>query len=68
MIKLDNIEENLRIIEDRAPMVVLEYRDKLKDRIKDLLEGNIELDEDRLSNEVAFFLQIKAVLMKKLLG
>ncbi len=55
MIKLDNIEENLRIIEDRAPMVVLEYRDKLKDRIKDLLEGNIELDEDRLSNEVAFF-------------
>lgn len=36
-------------------MVVLEYRDKLKDRIKDLLEGNIELDEDRLSNEVAFF-------------
>jgi len=55
LIKLDNIEENLRIIEDRAPMVVLEYRDKLKDRIKDLLEGNIELDEDRLSNEVAFF-------------
>ena len=36
-------------------MIVLEYRDKLRERIKDLLDNNASLDEERLSNEVAFF-------------
>lgn len=55
LIKLDNIQEELMNIEERSPMIVLEYRDKLRERIKDLLENNASLDEERLSNEVAFF-------------
>ncbi|MEW8972758.1 MAG: YicC/YloC family endoribonuclease [Tissierellaceae bacterium] len=55
LVKLDNIQEELINIEERSPMIVLEYRDKLRERIKDLLDNNASLDEERLSNEVAFF-------------
>lgn len=53
--KIDNIEGLVNKIEARAPFVVLDYKLKFKERIKNLLEDNIALDEDRLSNEVAFF-------------
>lgn len=53
--KVDNIEGFVNKIEERAPFVVLDYKLKLKERIKNLLEDNIVLDEDRFSNEVAFF-------------
>nr|WP_262430098.1 YicC/YloC family endoribonuclease [Paratissierella segnis] len=53
--KIDNIEGFVQKIEDRAPVVVLDYKAKLKERIKNLLEDNVPIDEDRLSNEVAFF-------------
>lgn len=55
LVKLDNIQEELINIEERSPMIVLEYKDKLRERIKDLLDNNASLDEERLSNEVAFF-------------
>ena len=38
----------------RAPSVVAEYRDKLKARIQEALDG-VEIDESRLLNETAFF-------------
>ena len=41
-------------VEGRAPMVVVETRDRLHRRIQDLL-GETELDEARLAQEVAFF-------------
>lgn len=53
--KIDNIEGFVNKIEERAPSVVLDYKLKLKERIKTLLEDNVVLDEDRFSNEVAFF-------------
>lgn len=53
--KLDTIEENLNMIENRAPKIVLEYKSRLSQRIKELLDNNTLLDEDRLNNEVAFF-------------
>lgn len=53
--KLLYIEETADKIKERSPQVVLEYRDKLKERIKVLLEDNAVLDEERLSSEVAFF-------------
>lgn len=53
--KIINIESYIDKIEVRAPLVVIEYKDKLRDRIKELLDKNIVLDEERLSNEVAFF-------------
>ncbi len=53
--KLCTIEEIGDKIEKRSPDVVLEYKDKLKERIKVLLEDNVILDEDRIASEVAFF-------------
>ncbi|MDD2446575.1 MAG: YicC family protein [Tissierellia bacterium] len=53
--KLHNIEVSVQAIEERAPTVVLEYKEKLKERIIGILEDNIQLDEEKLLNEVAFF-------------
>lgn len=65
LLKLENIQRELDIIENRAPMLGEEYRDRLRERVRELLDDDIILDEDRLSNEVAFLL-IKVVLMKRL--
>ncbi|NLW23173.1 MAG: YicC family protein [Tissierellia bacterium] len=53
--QLDNIEGMLQEIKNRSPLVVLEYKEKLKERIKELLDGDCNLDEDRLNYEVVFF-------------
>lgn len=53
--KLNNIEQSLFYIVERSPFVVIEYKEKLKERIKDLLDNNMILDEDRINSEVAFF-------------
>ena len=42
-------------IDERAPFVVEEYRTKLDDRIRHLLEGKTVVDESRLAVEVALF-------------
>lgn len=55
MKKLDNIEREVNLIAERAPSVVLEYKERLRDRIKNLLDDNVSLDEERLCNEIAFF-------------
>jgi uncharacterized protein (TIGR00255 family) len=49
--RLRIIEEHLDWIEARAPRVVEEYRKKLKDRIRQVLNGR-EIDESRLAQEV----------------
>ncbi|WP_148137807.1 YicC/YloC family endoribonuclease [Candidatus Formimonas warabiya] len=41
-------------IEERSPLVVQEYRDKLAQRVQDLL-AEVQIDEAKLANEVAFF-------------
>ena len=38
----------------RSPLVVADYREKLAQRIQDVL-GEVEIDQDKLLNEVAFF-------------
>jgi uncharacterized protein (TIGR00255 family) len=48
------IKENLDIIEARSPKLVIQYKQKLSDRIKELLEDKV-IDENRLSQEVAIF-------------
>ena len=53
--KLENIENSIFYIVDRSPSVVIEYKSKLKERINDLLDNNISLDEDKINSEVAFF-------------
>lgn len=55
LLKLENIESNVKEIEVRSPLVVLEYKEKLQERIRTLIEDRTVLDEDKLNNEVVFF-------------
>ncbi|NLO82209.1 MAG: YicC family protein [Clostridiales bacterium] len=48
------IKDMLSDIEKRAPYIVDEYREKLRSRLKDIIEGT-GLDENRFNMEVAFF-------------
>ena len=49
-----NIEEYLNKAKRRAPKVVEDFRLKVEERIRELL-GEVEVDEAKLLNEVAFF-------------
>lgn len=42
-------------IEERSPIIVNEYKEKLWNRIEELLGGKYEVDESMLANEVAIF-------------
>ena len=52
--RIDNIAQMHAIIIEKAPEVVLSYKAKLEDRIKELLDRQI-VDESRLATEVVFF-------------
>lgn len=49
-----NIEIELEKVKQRVPEVVTEYRQKLFERVKVLLDG-VEVDQAKLLNEVTFF-------------
>ena len=48
------LEGNLVAIEAQAPIVVENYRKKITERVQTILE-NVEIDQNKLVNEVAFF-------------
>lgn len=52
--KIDGISSCLTKVKNKAPEVVTEYYEKIKSRVQELLEG-VEIDENRLASEVAFF-------------
>lgn len=52
--RMDVIEELRNGIFERAPIVVEEYRQKLKQRVEEALK-DVKYDEARLLNEVAFY-------------
>lgn len=52
---LVEIEKVLLAIEARSPSVVVEYKEKLKSRISDLLDNDISIDDEKLSHEVVYF-------------
>lgn len=52
--KLDIMLEALEVIKDKTPLIVASYKEKLENRIHDLLE-NISVDETRLAIEVVLF-------------
>ena len=54
IMRLELIKGYLGDIEKRAPIVVAEYKEKLKNRI-DIICEDIEVDEGRLAQEVAIF-------------
>lgn len=52
----DTIERELNKISARAGQVVLEYHDRLRDRVQELLAAaRLELDSDTLAREVAIY-------------
>ena len=52
--RLDLIKNYFDMIEERSPLVVTEYKEKLKNRI-DAISEDLEVDESRLAQEVALF-------------
>lgn len=53
--RTDLIEGIVESITERAPMLEKEYADKLRARIKELLDGCAEVPEERILVEAAFF-------------
>ena len=52
--KLVIIQETLNKIKKQAPLVVLEYRQKLENRLKELIHDQ-DIDDSRLATEIALF-------------
>ena len=52
--KLDGILEDVEAIEKRSPEIVQEYREKLEEKVQELL-GDTQIDENRLATEIVLF-------------
>ena len=52
--KLDEMLENVAYISQRSPQIVGEYRKKLEDKVKELLE-DVHIEESRLATEITIF-------------
>ncbi len=52
--KCESIEELVNKVEERAPFVVEDYKDRLENRLQELLE-NANIEENRIATEVAVF-------------
>ena len=52
--KLDYMLELVAYIEERSPRILAEYREKLEEKVKELL-GTASIDEGRIATEVTIF-------------
>lgn len=52
--KLERMDENVTLIETRYPQIVAEYRRKLEEKVKELLQ-DVQIDEGRIAAEVVIF-------------
>lgn len=52
--KLDGMLRNVDFISSRSPQIIAEYKEKLEEKVKDLLEDT-KVDENRLLMEVTIF-------------
>lgn len=52
--KIGNVERMLEQVKEYAPQVAEQYREKLRTRVTEALQG-VDLDENKLINEVCFF-------------
>ena len=52
--KLDGILEDVEAIEKRSPEIVKEYREKLEEKVQELL-GDTQIDENRFATEIVLF-------------
>lgn len=53
--RLYKLSEFLGDIKERSPLIVEEYRQKLGDRIREILDEELEIDESRMAMEIALF-------------
>jgi len=54
LLRLDNIEELVGKIEERSPLCVVEYREKLEARMREVLE-TVNIEPQRILTEAAIF-------------
>lgn len=52
LLRLDTVKKSISSVKLKIPLVLLEYKKRLSDRVKELTDG-IEIDETRLCQEVA---------------
>lgn len=52
--KLDGMLEHVDYIEERSPQLIAEYRKKLEDKVKELLEST-QIEENRIAAEVTIY-------------
>lgn len=52
--KLDGMLKHVEFIQERSPQIVAEYKQKLEDKVKELLE-DVKIEESRLLMEVTIF-------------
>ena len=54
LLKLDLLSEQMRFIEERSPQIIAEYRTKLEEKMRELLEDT-QIDDNRIAAEVILF-------------
>lgn len=52
--KLDGMLSHVDYIEERAPLLIAEYRQKLEEKVRELLEGS-QIEESRIAAEVTLY-------------
>ncbi len=52
--KLDSIKESVSFIEEKSPVIVDEYKEKINEKVRELLDDN-QIDEARITQEVTMF-------------
>lgn len=52
--KLDGMLEHVAFIEEHSPQIIMEYKERLREKVKDLVE-DVKIDENRLLMEVTIF-------------
>ena len=54
LLKLDLLSEQIRFIEERSPQIIADYRTKLEEKMRELLEDT-QIDDNRIAAEVILF-------------
>lgn len=54
LLKLDLLSEQIRFIEERSPQIIAEYRTKLEEKMRELLEDT-QIADNRIAAEVILF-------------
>lgn len=49
------ILDDLDVIKEKAPMLPVIYKEKLEERIKQILDSNVDIADEKIATEVAFF-------------